>query len=190
MFSSGDECLEEAGLCIPVVWPLLSSAWLMNKRASRFVSLFVRFAMLCSSVSSCLINLALRPAPYWSTPAVSNIQRFVCIMTVKPHKWKTVPLPCLSVFVVAYHSLPNFLFGFELRLSRFITGLNDWNKDCPLFFSLTDIPFSRLLSFFFLTVCPSLSLVANFSIHLQIFLIIRAEVPVQFADIHFHRTLS
>lgn len=53
-----------------------------------------------------------------------------------------MPSPCLLVFVVAYHSLPNFLFGFELRLSHFITGLKDWNKDCPLFFLFTGTTFS------------------------------------------------
>lgn len=62
---------------------------------------------------------------------------------------ETVPSPCLLVFVVAYHSLPNFLV--ELRLSHFITGLKDWNKDCLFlvdwylfFFSISCAVFFKL----------------------------------------------
>lgn len=61
-----------------------------------------------------------------------------------------MPPPCLLLFMVAYYSLPNFLSGFELRLSHFITGLKDWNKDCPLFLLTGKFFF---VSFFTPSIC-------------------------------------
>lgn len=90
-----------------------------------------------------------------ANPQSQSIQRLSVRLLWNCTKEKTMPSPCLLVFVVAYHSLPNFLFGFELRLSHFITGLKDWNKDCPLFF------FLDWYLFFYLTYVPVFELPAR-----------------------------